>query len=120
MSVSPPTQPTFIVGTQYSAPLSFFDTNGNTFPTPDNISASSSDPSVSVSISGSALLATMGTGGVTATLTVSATNSSGTPITATVTISDGPLAAPVLGSIGIGTFTPVAGSASVGLDRPRS
>ncbi len=113
MSVSPPTitQPIFIIGTQYAAPLSFFDTTGAPIADPPaGLTVAADNAAVSASISGSNLLASISTAGITSVLTVSAVNSAGAVIAATVTISDGPLPV-VLGSISVGQFAPVAPAA---------
>lgn len=110
MSVSPPTQPIFTLGTTFSAPLSFFDTSGVSFPASQlaSISAAADNPAVTTSVSADkgSLLASISAAGVSSVITVTATDSFGDTVTGTVTISDG-AAVQHLGSIQIGTFVPV-------------
>lgn len=112
----PPTQPIFIVGTTYSAPITVLDQNGAVIPSPTGLSASADSASVATSVSGSSLLASISVGGVTSVITVSIPGADGAVVSGTVTVSDGPLPPPVQvpTSLSIGLFTAVPASATGG------
>jgi hypothetical protein len=107
MSVSPPTQPTFVVGARYAAPVTVLDAAGATIASPVGLAASADNAAVSVSISDGQLLAEISTAGITSVITVTIPGADGAMISATVTVSDGVIAAQVPASIAIGLFAPV-------------